>query len=102
MYKLVITELAQSDLDSIVNYIAVHLANPVAAGHFLDRVEECYRSLKTNPFIYSKSNDIRLEKEGFRKAVIKNYVLMFKVNEKSKTVIIYRLFYGARDYLKLL
>ena len=101
MYKLVITELAQSDLDSIVNYIAVHLANPTAAGHFLDRVEECYESLKTNPYIYSKSNDIRL-KEDFRKAVIKNYVLMFKVNEKSKTVIIYRLFYGARDYLKLL
>lgn len=39
MYKLVITELAQNDLDGIVKYIAQQLANPTAAGSFLDEVE---------------------------------------------------------------
>ncbi len=102
MYKLVITELAQNDLDEIVSYIAVNLSNPSAAGAFLDGVEECYAHLKNNPFIYAKSNDIRLEKEGYRKALIKNYILMFKINEEQKAVIIYRFFYGARDYFKLL
>lgn len=102
MYKLVITELAQSDLDDIVSYIAVNLANPSAASDFLDEVEKCYAHLKNNPFIYAKSDDIRLEREGYRKALIKNYLLMFKINREQNTVIVYRFFYGARDYLKLL
>ena len=102
MYKLEITELALNDLDSIVEYIAVQLANPTAAGNFLGEVEKCYGYLKSNPLIYAKSNDAKLEKEGYRKALIKNYVLMFKVFEDSKTVTIYRFFYGARDYIKLL
>ena len=102
MYKLVITELAQNDLDSIVKYIAQQLSNPTAAGDFLDEVEKCYSYLKSNPLIYAKSTDWRLEQEGFRKALIKNYLLFFKVNEDSKTVTVNRFLYGARDYLNLL
>lgn len=96
------TELAQNDLDGIVDYIARHLANPIAAGNFLDEVDKCYSYLREDPFIYAKSSDAQLEKEGYRKATIKNYLLMFKVNESEKTVIIYRFFYGAQDYFKLL
>ncbi len=102
MYKLKITELAQTDLESIVDYIAVQLANPIAAGNFLNEVEKCYDYLKNNPMIYALSNDARLQKEGYRKALIKNYVLMFKVFEENQTVIVYRVFYAARDYFKLL
>ena len=41
-------------------------------------------------------------KEGYRKALIKNYILFFKVFEDEKKVIVYRSIYGARDYQKLL
>ena len=102
MYDLKITELAQSDLDGIVGYIALQLDSPAAAIAFLDEVEKCYSNLRSNPFIYAKSGDARLQKEGYRKALIKNYILMFKVNEDENAVVIYRVFYGARDYFKLL
>ena len=102
MYKLVITELAQKDLDSVVEYIAVQLANPIAAGGLLDEIEKCYSSLQSNPLIYAKSSDARLEKSGYRKALVKSYILSFKVFEEEKKVIVYRILYGARDYLKLL
>jgi plasmid stabilization system protein ParE len=46
MYKLIVSELADRDLDSIVSYIAVQLANPTAAVNFLDEVEKCYAFLK--------------------------------------------------------
>jgi toxin ParE1/3/4 len=102
MYKLLITHLANQDLDSIVRYIAVELSSPAAAGNFLDEVEKCYEHLKSNPFIYAKSNDARLEKEGYRKALIKNYLLVFKIDETEKVVTVYRFFYGAMDYFNLL
>lgn len=52
--------------------------------------------------MYERCYDIRLEKEGYRKATIKNYVLVYKINEAAKAVIIYRFFYGAQDYVKLI
>jgi toxin ParE1/3/4 len=102
MYKLLVTELAHQDLDRIVSYIAIQLVNPKAAGDFLDEVNTCYNFLKSNPMMYERCQDKRLEKEGYRKAVIKNYLLVYKVNEVSQTVSIMRFFYGAQDYLKLI
>ncbi|NLI41502.1 MAG: type II toxin-antitoxin system RelE/ParE family toxin [Caldisericales bacterium] len=102
MYKLVITELAHQDLDSIVSYIAVQLSNAKAAGDFLDEVTVCYGFLKSNPMMYERCQDRRLGEEGYRKAVIKNYVLVYKINEESKIVSIMRFFYGAQDYTKLI
>ena len=102
MYKLIISELAHQDLNNIVSYIAVQLSNPTAASDFLDEVDKCYSYLKSNPMMYSKCYDSRLEKEGYRKAVIKNYILVYKVGESAKTVSILRYFYGAQNYTKLI
>ena len=100
MYKINVSELAHQDLDRIISYITVNLAGPTAATNFLDEVEKCYNYLKDNPLMYAKCQNIRLEKEGYRKIPIKNYILVYKVNKKTKTVNILRFFYGAQDYLK--
>jgi len=102
MYRLVVTELAHEALDNIVSYIAVQLDNPVAAANFLDEIERCYGLLKSNPLMYERCNDIRLETESYRKATINNYVLVYKVDETLKTVTIYRFFYGAQNYILLI
>ena len=46
----------------------------------------CYGFFKANPLIYERCQDKRLGKEDYRKAVIKNYVLVYKVNEASQMV----------------
>lgn len=102
MYKINVSELAHQDLDQIVSYIAINLASPDAATNFLDKVEECYGYLKDNPLMYAKCQNRRLEKEDYRKIPIKNYIIVYKINEKTKTVNILRFFYGAQDYLKLI
>ena len=102
MYKLIITQLAHDDLDKILDYISVDLANQKAATEFLTEVIKCYEYLKTNPYIYAAAEDRRLSKEGYRKALIKNYILVFKVDDLTKTTTIYRFFYAARDFYKYL
>lgn len=54
MYELLITEFAEQDLDGIVEHIAVKLANPPAAGTFLDNVEACYGSLRRTPRMFGE------------------------------------------------
>jgi len=51
MYKLFVSELAHKDLDNIVSYIAVDLANPMAATNFLNEVEKCYDYLQDKPLM---------------------------------------------------
>lgn len=100
MYKLVLTELAHRDLDDIIAYIAVQLASPQTATSLLDEIDSCYNHLRTNPMIYERCRNPRLEKEGYRKALIKNYLLIYKVDEIAKVVTIYRYFHGIQDYEK--
>lgn len=102
MYRLKVSELAHQDLDKIVSYIAVQLANPRAAGDFLDEVDQCYGYLKSNPMMYAKCQDKRLEKEGYRKVMIKNYLLVYRIDEDCQVVNILRFFYGAQDYVNLI
>lgn len=102
MYKLAVSELADQDLDNIISYISRQLANPKAAGDLADAVAECYSLLRDNPMIYEQCRDDRLKKEGYRKALIKNYVLVYKINESAKTVNVMRFFYSAQDYMNLI
>jgi plasmid stabilization system protein ParE len=89
-------------MDNIVSYIAIQLANPTAAANFLNEVKKCYGYSKSNPLIYERCHDAYLERVGYHKATIRNYMLVYKVDEAFKAVIIHRFFYGAQDYLKLI
>jgi len=39
---------------------------------------------------------------GYRKAVIKNYVMVCKVDGSARAVLVMRFFYGRQDYEKLI
>ena len=92
----------ENDLDDIVAYITQKLFNPSAAGELLDGVEACYENLRRTPYMYGECSDIKLRAEGYPRAVIGSYVLVYKIDEVSKNVLIMRYFYGARDYMRLL
>lgn len=97
-YKVIETERAVQDLDGILGYIATSLANPTAAAAFADAVETCYANLESMPLLYEQCRDLRLHALGYRKAVIKNYILIYRVDEKEKIVYVLRFFYGRQNY----
>lgn len=101
-YRIVETELALADLDGILSYLAVSLANPPAAASFADAVEFCYGTLEQMPLAYEQCRDPHLNALGYRKAVIDHYVMIYRVSEEEKTVYILRFFYGRQDYEKLI
>ena len=102
MYDLLITKAADQDLDGIVEYIAVNLSNPSAAGAFLDSVAACYRVLRETPLAYAECSDKPLQAKRYRKAVIDNFLLVYRTDEKTRKVYVLRFFYGGQDYAKQL
>ena len=99
-YKLVETALAQADLDAILSYLTLSLENPAAATAFANEVEKCYTALEQMPYLYEQCRDPRLSSN--RKAVIKHYLLIYRVDEAQKTVYLLRFFYGRQNYETLL
>jgi plasmid stabilization system protein ParE len=102
VYRLEISDHAEEDFDEVIVYIAETLAAPRAAAEFADEVYACYDRLEQNPFVYEECRDPRLKKEGYRRAIINNYVLIYRIYEEKKLVIAHRFFYGGQDYAKLI
>jgi plasmid stabilization system protein ParE len=88
-HRLVVAELAHSDLDNIVSYIAIQLANPLAAATFLDEVAKCYGYLKSNPFMPTKV---------IASFSSKNSTLIYRVDEFNKQVVIVTVRYSKSQF----
>lgn len=101
-YKVFVTEAAHADLDDALGYIAATLSNPVAAASLLVKVDECYAQLRDYPMMFEACRDARLRAVGYRRAVIDNFVLVYRVSEAEEAVFVLRFFYGGRDYEKLI
>jgi toxin ParE1/3/4 len=101
-YRLVVSKEIAEDIEDIVLYIASKLNNPSAASAFLDTVQKGYSNVVENPAMYSLCNDDRLCNGRYRKIVIKNYLMLYRINEYDKTVIVVRVVYGGRNYSELI
>ncbi|MBS3970275.1 MAG: type II toxin-antitoxin system RelE/ParE family toxin [Clostridia bacterium] len=101
-YKLIVSKEAHNDIDDIVNYIALKLANPTAAASFLDDVEKSYYEVINKPRMYSLCQDVRLSREGYRRIVIKNYLILYRIDDDAKAIHIVRIIYSGRNYSELI
>ncbi len=101
-YKLIVAKPAENDLADILQYISKDLSAPRAASDFLDEVLKCYDNVSENPLMYALCDNDRLKSKKYRKAIIKNYIMFYRVDEMSNTVYIMRFIYGRRDYISLL
>lgn len=100
-YNIFISEEAHNDIDSVLDYIVNSLKNPTAAQNLLNKIEEIYISIADNPLMYARCNDGRLQKDGYRKVVINNYILIYRIDETNNLVYIVRFFYGGQNYVDL-
>ncbi|MDR3288403.1 MAG: type II toxin-antitoxin system RelE/ParE family toxin [Peptococcaceae bacterium] len=96
-FKINFSEQAADDLDKIVKYIREELSNPQAARRFYEAVDEKLRLLREHPYMFPSYHDEKLSAEGFRSAVIGNFMMFYLVDDGMSLVSIARILYGKRD-----
>lgn len=101
-YRIDISEPAENDLRDIVRYIAAQLSAPLTALKMMDLIEESIMGLAIMPQKCSPVIDERLALMGYRKLPVKNYVVLFTIDEKAKVVDIERILYARRDWRQIL
>ena len=100
MYDVNITDIAEQDISSTVQYIANTLKAPKAANDLLDEIERHEKILAKTPNIYPLVSDAYLAEKGVKFTMIKNYMMFFIINKKTVNVI--RFLYGRRDWQNIL
>lgn len=99
-YEIVFTDTAKEELEEIYEYISEHLLEVGAANRLMDKIEQNILRLEQNPYSCVEVH-IKPHNNVYRKLVIDNYIALYEVEETYKQVVIYRVVYGKRDYLKM-
>lgn len=102
MYKILRTDKAEDQLRDIIYYIADESGSVDIALRYLNKVEEAINHLQDFPNSGSIPRYSILKKQGYRVLILEKYLVFYKVNEEDKTVIIYAIVDGRREYKNLI
>lgn len=98
-YRL--TKRAESDLDGIVSYIAVELANPKAASDFVDKLKDNIDEARVFPESGSLVDNEFLQVENLQKKLIGNYIMYYLPDMREKIIYILRIVYGKQNITEI-
>lgn len=96
------TKKAETDIDEVIEYIAVSLCNPQAANDLLDEIEKAIGNALAFPEMYQFLDNELVNSEGLRKINVGNYVLLYLYDQNNSIITILRFVYGRRNLERLL
>lgn len=97
MYKVIVLSTARESLEKIVSYLALELKNPVAARDLQVKLNEGMERIAAFPYSCPVLDlSMRLKRE-YRKLIVKNYMALYWIEERDKTVRVEQIVYAGRD-----
>lgn len=101
-YNIIVMPAAYDDIDNIYVYISETLCAPTAASNLLNKLLQEIHRLKDFPL----SGELQPRTENlkwiYRRLIVDNYIIFYTLDEKTETVYIMRILYGASNYINLL
>ena len=102
-YSLRFTLRAARDLDAMFTYITYELDAEPAAKAVMREIEHAISNLREFPYSAPQARDDLLARKGYRALTIrKKYVAVYRVSEAQRKVVVQRIFYGRREYGRVL
>ncbi|SCK01863.1 addiction module toxin%2C RelE/StbE family [uncultured Eubacterium sp.] len=98
MYQIAYLPAARQDLIEIASYISHKLQNPRAAESLALHIINAMDHLSSFPYANPVYTPIRPLRHEYRRLIVKNYIVLYWIDEKSKTITIASVVYYRRDY----
>jgi plasmid stabilization system protein ParE len=102
MFTLTFSSRINNDIVSSIGCIKNTLQAPMAAENHIKELKKAYEKLKGNPYGRPLVQDKYLASQGIRFIKVKNYILIYYIDEESKEVFLYRFMYARRDWINIL
>ena len=97
-YSVKMMSRALRDLDGIYGYITGALKEPGTALKLVGRIEEAILSLENMPHRCPERKRGVYVDRGYRQLFIENYTAIFRIDEKSKVVIVVTIRYSPSEF----
>jgi len=97
-YNVVLTDSARINLEEIYKYISEKLLEANIANKIMNKIETEILLLESNPYRCMEV-EVKPHKKKYRKLTIGKYIVLYRINEGKKEVVIDDIIYGKRDYL---
>lgn len=100
IFEVEFTDECIEEMTAIYEYISNNLKEDSSAKKLMTEVLDKVLNLAKLPEIYVKIGKVDNLKLEYRRMVVKNYIVLYTVDNKKKKVYIMHMIYGKRDYLK--
>ena len=97
-YKVELSIQAKEDYKSIIRYIKYKLLEPNIAERYAELIKNEINTLKYNPQKFAIIDYDIIKQYKFRKLIIKNYIVFYRINEVEKIVNVERILFGEMDW----
>jgi toxin ParE1/3/4 len=97
-YTIKILTRALCELDSIYTYVAKTLLSPNTAVKFVDEVEGAILKLEELPYRGAERKVGAFAKRGYRQIFIRNYTIIYRIDEAKKQVVIVTIHYSPSQF----
>ncbi|MCI8693710.1 MAG: type II toxin-antitoxin system RelE/ParE family toxin [Lachnospiraceae bacterium] len=100
-YKIFRTDVADSQIRSIILYIAEKFGKEIALQK-LDDLEKGILALADNPELGTEPRYPVLKRQGYKVLILGKNLVFYKVNETRKEIILYSVVDQRQDYLSII
>ncbi|MDO5111422.1 MAG: type II toxin-antitoxin system RelE/ParE family toxin [Clostridia bacterium] len=97
-YSVKLMLRAARDIEECYAYIAEHLHAPQSADALLDSLENAIYSLEEFPYRCPTRKTRRFADAEYRQLFVKNFVIVFRIDEENKTVLIVTVRYARSEF----
>lgn len=99
-YTYALTPSALHDMDDALRYISEKLCARDSALRLLDDIQAVIEDACRFPHALTPVNDELLKARGYRKILVRNYIVLLIPDDNKRVLNIMRVVYFARDYMR--
>ena len=100
-YEILRTDTADAGIRRIILYVAQNFGNAVALEK-LDEIEKRILDLGDEPYIGTDPRYLVLKRQGYKVLIIEKDLIIYKIDEENKKVVVYAVVDQRQDYLNII
>ena len=100
-YTIVQTDKANDQLNEAIHYIAADSGSAEVALQYLSKIENAIMQLEDYSYIGKVPRYSILQRKGYRVLIVERHLVFYRAEKARKTVTIYAVVDGRREYRNL-
>ncbi|MFV0363664.1 MAG: type II toxin-antitoxin system RelE/ParE family toxin [Suipraeoptans sp.] len=98
MYRVQTTDIADSQIQQLMIYIAEDSGSNQVALRYMEKIEKTISQLEIFPESGTIPRHLTLRRQGYRVLIVENHLIFYKFNRNEKLVTIYAVVDSRREY----